>query len=138
MISLGFIGGLLAGAFGLGGGSIFNPVLLTLGLPPLVAGASALYLVTFSKIVTSTVYFVYGFMPFTWGFWLAFCSAVGSVLASIVSRWILNKTGRQSFLVWVLFFNFVLTIAMMLYSGIDNMKAVVKRGGSITSFTKLC
>ena len=31
---LGFTGGMLAGAFGLGGGVIFNPILLTMGLPP--------------------------------------------------------------------------------------------------------
>jgi uncharacterized membrane protein YfcA len=34
LILLGFVGGTLAGALGLGGGSIFNSVLLTMGLPP--------------------------------------------------------------------------------------------------------
>jgi uncharacterized membrane protein YfcA len=34
LICLGFFGGLFAGALGLGGGSIFNPVLLTMGIPP--------------------------------------------------------------------------------------------------------
>ena len=60
LVCLGFFGGLVAGALGLGGGVIFNPVLLTLGLPPLVSGASGLYLVTFSKVATSVVYIIYG------------------------------------------------------------------------------
>jgi hypothetical protein len=34
LILLGFMGGMIAGALGLGGGVIFNPVLLSLGLPP--------------------------------------------------------------------------------------------------------
>ena len=34
LIWLGFMGGMIAGALGLGGGVIFNPVLLSLGLPP--------------------------------------------------------------------------------------------------------
>lgn len=34
LILLGFMGGMLAGALGLGGGVIFNPVLLAMGLPP--------------------------------------------------------------------------------------------------------
>jgi len=34
LLMLGFFGGFLAGAFGLGGGVIFNPILLTMGLPP--------------------------------------------------------------------------------------------------------
>ena len=34
LVLLGFTGGMLAGAFGLCGGVIFNPILLTMGLPP--------------------------------------------------------------------------------------------------------
>jgi uncharacterized membrane protein YfcA len=45
LCSLGFFGGVLAGAFGLGGGIIYNPSLLYLGLPPMVCSASGLYLV---------------------------------------------------------------------------------------------
>ena len=60
VIALGFCGGFIAGALGLGGGIIYNPVLLTLGLPPMVSAASGLYLVTFSKIATSLVYLING------------------------------------------------------------------------------
>ena len=56
--SCGFCGGLIAGALGLGGGVIYNPVMLMLGLPPMVSAASGLYLVTFSKIATTVVYVV--------------------------------------------------------------------------------
>ena len=34
LILIGFFGGLVAGALGLGGGVIYNPVLLTMGVPP--------------------------------------------------------------------------------------------------------
>jgi uncharacterized membrane protein YfcA len=60
IVLLGFFGGLIAGALGLGGGVIFNPMLLMLGLPPLVSSASGLFLVTFSKVATSTIYLVNG------------------------------------------------------------------------------
>jgi len=30
----GFVGGWVSGALGLGGGTIFNPVMLSLGVPP--------------------------------------------------------------------------------------------------------
>ena len=33
-LTLGFVGGWVAGALGLGGGAIFNPALLTMGVPP--------------------------------------------------------------------------------------------------------
>jgi uncharacterized membrane protein YfcA len=60
IVMLGFFGGLIAGALGLGGGVIFNPMLLMLGLPPLVSSASGLFLVTFSKVATSVIYLVNG------------------------------------------------------------------------------
>ena len=58
LLILGFIGGLVAGALGLGGGSVYNPALLAMGTPPKVASASGLYLVTFSKIASSLVYYL--------------------------------------------------------------------------------
>ena len=48
LLVLGFAGGLVAGALGLGGGSAYNPALLAMGIPPRVASATGLYLVTFS------------------------------------------------------------------------------------------
>jgi hypothetical protein len=60
LVVLGFMGGLIAGALGLGGGVIFNPVLLTMGLPPQVSGACSLYMVFFSKIASCLVYILNG------------------------------------------------------------------------------
>jgi len=91
---LGFFGGLVAGAFGLGGGVIFNPVLLALGLPPLVSSASGLYLVAFSKVATTVVYIIYGQLDFSYGLWLSFCASVGSVTAIYVARWYEKRSGR--------------------------------------------
>lgn len=56
LMCLGFFGGFLAGAFGLGGGVIFNPILLTLGMPPKVASASGAYLIFFSKVSSCLIY----------------------------------------------------------------------------------
>ena len=58
LLFLGFAGGLVAGALGLGGGSVFNPALLALGIPPKVSSASGLYLVTFSKIASVLIYYL--------------------------------------------------------------------------------
>jgi len=56
LVSLGFFGGFLAGAFGLGGGVIYNPILLTMGIPPTVSGACSLFLVGYSKVASTVVY----------------------------------------------------------------------------------
>lgn len=58
LLIMGFFGGWVAGALGLGGGSIYNPALLSLGVSPKVSSASGLYLVTFSKIASVLIYFM--------------------------------------------------------------------------------
>ena len=50
LLFLGFFGGFIAGAFGLGGGVVFSPILLSLGMPPRVSSSTGSYLITFSKI----------------------------------------------------------------------------------------
>lgn len=54
------MGGWVAGALGLGGGSIFNPLLLTMGVPPKVSSATGMYLVTFSKVAACLIYYLSG------------------------------------------------------------------------------
>ena len=50
LLIIGFVGGFAAGAFGLGGGSIYNPALLALGVQPRVAASTGMYLVMFSCV----------------------------------------------------------------------------------------
>lgn len=51
-----FFGGFISGAFGQGGGSIFNPVLIEMGVPPSVAGATGMYMVMFSSFSSSIMF----------------------------------------------------------------------------------
>lgn len=60
VLCLGFGGGWVAGALGLGGGVIFNPLLVSMNVPPRVSSATGMYLITFSKIATCVIYFIYG------------------------------------------------------------------------------
>jgi uncharacterized membrane protein YfcA len=49
VLALGFLGGLAAGGIGLGGGTIYNPVLLYLKQNPKVSAATSMYLVMFTS-----------------------------------------------------------------------------------------
>merc|ERR1712224_274182 len=80
VLMLGFGGGWVAGALGLGGGVIFNPLLLKMGVPAKVSSATGMYLITFSKIVTCVIYFLYGELIMGYALWCAFVSVVGSIM----------------------------------------------------------
>lgn len=60
LLFVSLFGGFVSGAFGLGGGSIFNPVLIELGVPPSVSSATGMYMVMLSNMATSVMYASYG------------------------------------------------------------------------------
>ena len=61
-IYIGFIGGVIAGALGLGGGSIYNPAFLEMGLVPQVSGATGMFLVLISTINSVLINYVNGYL----------------------------------------------------------------------------
>jgi uncharacterized membrane protein YfcA len=56
IVVVSFIGGWMSGALGLGGGAIFNPLLLNLGLPPVVSSATSMFIIIFSTGASTLSY----------------------------------------------------------------------------------
>ena len=94
LLALGFGGGWVAGCVGLGGGAIYNPVLITLGVPPSVSSATGLYLVTFSKIASVLVYFLDDLLDVPYGFWIGLWSCIGMILGLCAAQVYMKRTGR--------------------------------------------
>ena len=107
------MGGILAGALGLGGGVIFNPVLLTMGLPPQVSGACSLYMVFFSKSASCLVYILNGKMNILYAFWVGLWGSIGGVLGSLFLILYVKYGGRQSTIVFILVAEFVVSVALI-------------------------
>ena len=120
LLALGFGGGWLAGCVGLGGGAIYNPVLISLGIPPSVSSATGLYLVFFSKVASCFVYYLNGELDILYGLWIALWSTVGMVLGLIGAQHYMKVSGRQSPIVWCLVVVFALSIvAVPIFGGIS-------------------
>jgi uncharacterized membrane protein YfcA len=86
LVGLGFVGGFVAGALGLGGGAIFNPLLINMGVPPKVSSGTGMYMVMFSTLASSISYLIYGVLDLHYGIWLGLWSAVGGV----IGLWLLD------------------------------------------------
>ena len=120
LTGLGFVGGLVAGALGLGGGSIYNPAFLTLGVHPKVSGATGMFLVLFSTVNTCLVNYLNNFLHVKYACWISFWSVLGAFLGMQVTDRVVQMTGKPSILVWILVFVFVLsTFATPIFGGID-------------------
>lgn len=94
LVIFSFFGGWVSGALGCGGGSIFNPVLLSFGVPPKVASASSMYMIMFSTGASTMTYIINGMLDFTYGPWVgAFC-LVGTFLGMQALQLFMKKMNR--------------------------------------------
>lgn len=138
LTSIGLVGGLVAGALGLGGGSIYNPALLTLGVHPKVSGATGMFLVLFSTINTCLLNYLNGFLNVNFALWVGTWSLAGAIIGMAVTDRVVAMTGRPSIVVWVLVFVFcVSTVATPIFGGLDLYKQH-EHGEDIFAFSHLC
>ena len=135
---IGFVGGFVAGAFGLGGGSIYNPAFLTLGVHPKVSGSTGMYLVMLSTINTCVVNFMNGYLNVYYALWISLWSLAGSIIGMMVTDKVVKATGKASIIVWVLVFVFFIsTIATPVFGGIS-LKQQAQEGIDIFAFNDIC
>ena len=138
VLTLGFVGGWVAGALGLGGGVIFNPLLLSMGVPPKVSSATGMYIITFSKIATITIYILYGQLQMDYSLWIALWSTLGAVAGLKGANWYMQKFGRQSIIVFCLTFILIISSIGVPFFGIIDLKKAKAAGESITAFGSIC
>jgi len=138
VLAIGFVGGWVAGALGLGGGAIFNPALLSLGVPPVVSSATGMYLVSFSKIASCVVYALNGQLDIDYCLWIGLWSVISSALSLYAADWYMRKFKRQSIIVWILTFILGLSaVAVPIFGGIS-LKVEHDKGIDIYAFNSLC
>lgn len=138
VLFLGFTGGWVAGALGLGGGVIFNPLLLSMGVPPKVSSATGMYLITFSKIVTCVIYFLYGELILDYALWCAFVSVIGSICGLATVNWYMKKFGRQSIIIFCLTLILAISVIGVPVFGAQNLKREAAAGKDIYAFKTIC
>ena len=97
-----FAGGWVGGALGLGGGAIFNPLMIALGVPPSVSTSTGMYMIMYSSAATSIIYFVYGQLNLPFSIWLSFWCSMGIVAGISAINHIIKQYKRQSVLVFLL------------------------------------
>jgi len=117
LLLIGFLGGFVAGALGLGGGSIYNPALLALGVNPKVASSTGMYLVMFSCINSCIVNFIAGILDVRYGAFIGTWVVFGSLFGNWAADSYAKKKGKQSVFVWLLFIVFTIAAGLTPYVG---------------------
>ena len=117
-----FLGGFVAGALGQGGGAIFYPVLLSMGVPPKVASASGMYMIIFSAGAAVMTYLFAGMINLSYGIWVGGFCIIGTFLGMWLLNTIMKRLNRQSPLVFLLTFIFFISVIAVPVFGIQQLK----------------
>lgn len=138
LLTCGFVGGFVAGGMGLGGGSVFNPVFMYLGMKPKPAAATAMYLVIFTSLNACIINVSYGLLNLRYGAFLGACNVVGSLAGLHIANGYVRRSGRVSTFVFLLFVVFVLGWLVTPVVSYFELKRLSSAGVNVWAFSGVC
>ena len=141
IIKLAFIGllaGFIAGVIGIGGGVVLGPILLDLGIHPIVGTVTTNMLVLITSSSTTFQFILFKMLNLQYGIICIIFSALGSYCGTYLVNTYVKKTGKQSFIVLVLFCVVIVSAVVLPLSSLLNIIDDYKKGYNIFEFESLC
>ncbi|PIB93096.1 sulfite exporter TauE/SafE family protein [Caulobacter sp. FWC2] len=124
LVVLGGLVGFISGMFGIGGGFLMTPVLVFMGIPPVVAVASEANHVAASSVSSVIAYSKKRSVDFRMGGVLACGGAIGSFIGVEVFRW-LRLIGQADFAVSLSYLLFLGVIGALMLT--ESVGAILRR-----------
>lgn len=124
LVVLGGLVGFISGLFGIGGGFLMTPVLVFMGIPPVVAVASEANHVAASSVSSVIAYSKKRAVDFRMGAVLASGGALGSIIGVEVFRW-LRLIGQADLAVSVSYLVFLGIIGALMLA--ESVGAILRR-----------
>lgn len=135
LISISFMGGVVSGALGQGGGSIFNPMLLSFGVPPSVSSATGMYMIIFSTGASTFTYILNDMLQVSYGVWTGGFCILGSIGGMYLSDLLMARIKRQSPQVFLLCFLLTISAIAVPYFGVDIQQTKIR---DMLKFNNIC
>ena len=94
--------GFISSTLGFGGGFIFNPLLFHLGLHPVAASSTGMFLVMFNTFSNTVLYAINKVLLFEWAIYMSPFAVVSAYLGMVATDKLISRTGRASVLIFIL------------------------------------
>ncbi len=130
--------GVLSGLLGIGGGTVLGPMLLELGIHPMVSTATSNFLVLFISSSTTLQYIMMGMMNFDYGFICTLLSTLGSYLGTLIIQKYIEKTKKASILVFTLAGVLILSTISIPGHTLINLLKQIREGENIWQLGSAC
>ena len=93
-----WVAGIMAALLGIGGGIIKGPLLLDLGIDPIVANTTSSFMVLFTSSITCMQYIILGRLSWDYGLWFVCIGFLSSLLGQLVIGCLVRRF-RISFII---------------------------------------
>jgi len=124
--------GIMASLVGIGGGMIKSPLLLELGVPPSVAGASASFMILFTSSISTVQFVILGLLPWDYGLWFAANGFIAGLIGTLAIAHLVKKYNKQSIIIFsvavAIAFAILLMFGVGLYGVIQDIRDGVYMG----------
>jgi uncharacterized membrane protein YfcA len=97
-----FLGGIVAGLIGIGGGMVLGPLMLVMNIHPRVASATTATMMVLTSSSVAIIFVTSGLVPWTYAAVLSGTCLVGSLLGKSKIDGYVKQTGRPSLLIFIL------------------------------------
>lgn len=130
-----FLAGILAALCGIGGGMVIGPVLVERRVHPQVSSATTATTLLVLSSSTGLVYWCRGMAPMDYSLCLSLVTMSGALAGKVVIGWWVNRTGRQSLIVWCML---LITVLSALLMGVLGLLRIRSLGLKAFQFRNFC
>jgi uncharacterized membrane protein YfcA len=88
--------GFCAGMFGIGGGVVKGPLMLEMGVHPMVASATVAVMIMMTAVAATTSFIAFGSLTFDYGWYLFFWGLVATAVGQLGVGYLVEKYKRMS------------------------------------------
>ena len=138
LMLISYLGGVLASLAGIGGGTIFGPLLLGINLHPKVSSATAMNLVLYLALGNVIQYMIGGYMPYLYMIWMALFVVIATLLGQKILKKMINRSGRSSVIVLILLGVILLAISMTVVFDSISIAKDVRNKVPVWEFGSVC
>ena len=133
-----FIGGIISGMLGVGGGIVMAPLMLELGVPPRTAATTSNFLLLFTSSAGTILFILSGQLLFSFALAIAIPCCIASLIGSKYINEYIARTNKNSMLVYCLFYVMIFSLIILPINGIKRAMYDMKMGANVFELRNFC
>ena len=133
-----FLAGFIGSTLGIGGGLIITPYLVSLGFSPKISTSTSTLTIIFSSLSSTFMFFTMGSLKIDYSLGICIPSVLTCYFCSKYINNYIKETGKQSILLYMLFWTLIVTIVFVVLSLINKIIFSIDNDISIFRFKNYC